>query len=739
NFFNASRTLLGSPVSVSGDLPQLTGGLRSMSALDLDVVDVTALVAPNDTTASVNIKAGGDNNILLGALCTAITTFKPNFNESIKTATDLNGGTLLAGDVLRYTIDVINTGNDPAIDVVLEDSLPAGVTYVPGSIQVTSDLVPSKTDVAGDDQGEFDSGSNLVRVRLGAGADDVNGGTMGIGETATVVFDVQVDADFVGVVSNRAQIVASGQSGAPETTYGSDDGNGGGSTDVVVDQCAGDGDCPLLTPRCFDPASPGQPNLCVECLTSADCSGTSPICDTGAHTCEPCAADSECDDKDALNPACQDTGSQIGACGECSENTDLLCSGSKPECLISLGICGCSDSDGDSECGASDSGIICNGPAGECVPGCSTAPQRNDCPADENCSKQDGTVGSCLGQPCQTSTDCTDPLLPVCDTVPNPHTCVACVVDTDCTAPLLCNPSRACVECTSDRLDNCSAADSGAACLANETCGCLTDDDCGASDSGRVCDGATSHCILGCRGTGGNGCEVPQVCTSTDNTIGSCVACTSNDDCTAPQVCDQTSDPPACVDCVTTADCDGALVCDETQQTCVECVKSSDCLAPQVCDTTAQQCVDCVVDPDCGSAMVCDKTTQTCIGCTDDADCTAGKLCDKTTQTCVECTDDSDCAAGKFCDGTTRTCVGCNSDADCAPAGSGLVCDTTEHSCVAGKTTRKDSVEGGGCACSLPASSRRPLPLLALLPLALLLGRRRHRVSRRKQTRSLPQ
>jgi hypothetical protein len=43
NFFNASRTYLGNPVSNVGDLPQLTGGPRSLSNVDLDVVDVTSL------------------------------------------------------------------------------------------------------------------------------------------------------------------------------------------------------------------------------------------------------------------------------------------------------------------------------------------------------------------------------------------------------------------------------------------------------------------------------------------------------------------------------------------------------------------------------------------------------------------------------------------------------------------------------------------------------------------------
>ena len=51
-----------------------------------------------------------------------------------KTARDLNGGKLKAGDVILWTIRVRNTGLIPTTYVVVTDKLPTGVTYVPGSI-----------------------------------------------------------------------------------------------------------------------------------------------------------------------------------------------------------------------------------------------------------------------------------------------------------------------------------------------------------------------------------------------------------------------------------------------------------------------------------------------------------------------------------------------------------------------------------------------------------------------------
>ncbi len=53
---------------------------------------------------------------------------------------------------------------------------------------------------------------------------------------------------------------------------------------------------------------------------------------------------------------------------------------------------------------------------------------------------------------------------------------------------------------------------------------CAAGDDtrCGGPTSGAVCDAATSKCVAGCRGTGGNGCPAGKECSSTDATIGKC-------------------------------------------------------------------------------------------------------------------------------------------------------------------------------------------------------------------------
>ncbi len=299
NFFNASRTFLGSAVTNAGDLPQLTGEPRSLSNVDIDVVDVTSLVQAGDSSATIAATSTIDT-YLLGAFITSISTYKPDFTTSTKTVTDLNGGALRPGDELEYAIAVTNNGSDTSTNTVLTDTLPSQVTFVPGSLEIVSGAnAGAKTDASGDDQAEFTPGSSTVTFRLGAGATSTQGGELAIGASSTVRFHVVVNADASGTISNQAVINARGQQGAPaENTL--TDGNGvePGSppTTVTVDLCEADQDCANPTPFCDVSSSP---KLCVACLTSAQCKDASkPDCNFTTHVCECTGGNGNCVDSD---------------------------------------------------------------------------------------------------------------------------------------------------------------------------------------------------------------------------------------------------------------------------------------------------------------------------------------------------------------------------------------------------------------------------------------------------------
>jgi uncharacterized repeat protein (TIGR01451 family) len=341
NFFNGTRSNLGLPVTVVGDLPQLTGTQGSMSGLDLDVVDVTAKLTAGQTSAPIQATSTGDVYYLAGFI-TSVSTFKPDFSTSVKTAVDLNGGSLLAGDILQYTIVVNNTGNDTSVNTVLTDTIPAGVTYVPGSLQITAGAnAGNKTDALADDQGEFIAGTKTVKFRLGLGATGATGGNIAIGGTTTVTFQVKVDVGATGTISNQATINAGGLLGAPASdtpTDGNGPTAGAPPTQVVVDQCVTDAECAAPTPHCNTAASP---KLCVECVTDAQCPAVTPTCSPATNTCICVPSGAEiCDGKDNDCNGTVDDGFGTGA----------ACSAGQGACF-SAGVVAC-NAMGTSACNA---------------------------------------------------------------------------------------------------------------------------------------------------------------------------------------------------------------------------------------------------------------------------------------------------------------------------------------------------------------------------------------------------
>jgi uncharacterized repeat protein (TIGR01451 family) len=314
NFFNSTRSNLGALVSNAGDMPRLTGGAASMAGVDLDVVDVKAQLAAGDTSATIKASTVGDS-YALGAFVTSIATFKPDFSTSGKTFADLNGAPLLPNDEIEYTVTVTNTGNDTSANTVMTDVLPAGITYVPGSIKIGA---TSFTDAVDTDVAEYVAASRTVRVRLGAGANGTNGGKLTINQSVVVKFKVTINANASGTIQNQAVVTASGDLGAPPDDYPTD-GNGNGAgvppTTTVIDKCGTNADCAAPTPVCDTAPSP---NVCVGCLVAADCTNpTAPQC-LPDHTCG-CATNCTDTDDDGIP---DDTEDAIGTDKDDADSDD---------------------------------------------------------------------------------------------------------------------------------------------------------------------------------------------------------------------------------------------------------------------------------------------------------------------------------------------------------------------------------------------------------------------------------
>ena len=225
NFFNGTHSSNGSPVSTAGDLPQTTGTAGSLSGLDIDTLDVTNKVSGGQTSASIQASSAGDT-YFLASMVVAFTTFRPNFGNSVMSVTDLNGGAVVPGDVLEYTIAVNNDGNDDSTGTTLDDVLPAGLSYVPHSLEFTSGAnAGPKSDAPGDDQAEYIGAERRIAMRLGTGANGTQGGTVPVSAQTTVRFRASVDA--VGCtahasIANQATIRGVGALSLDAIEIGSD-------------------------------------------------------------------------------------------------------------------------------------------------------------------------------------------------------------------------------------------------------------------------------------------------------------------------------------------------------------------------------------------------------------------------------------------------------------------------------------------------------------------------------------
>ena len=98
----------------------------------------------------------------------------PNFGDTFKTAAIVrdkdNDGILSPGDVIRYTVLIVNSGDTDAFNVIFTDPIPDDTSYVSNSVSATSGSI------------SFDSAANRVLWT----------GDVPMGGSVTITFDVVV-------------------------------------------------------------------------------------------------------------------------------------------------------------------------------------------------------------------------------------------------------------------------------------------------------------------------------------------------------------------------------------------------------------------------------------------------------------------------------------------------------------------------------------------------------------------
>jgi len=170
-----------------------------------------AQLSNNQTAATVRFSSPSEN-YFVHVLTTSISQYNPTFVFD-KTATDINGGLLVPGDILRYQVNYNNVGNDSSTNTIIYDNIPLGSTFLPGSIRING---VAKTDASGDDQAEFDFTNNRVVLRVGTGANSTTGGNIGPGVSGNIQFNVVTATSCdvlacIGSLRNEARISYNGK------------------------------------------------------------------------------------------------------------------------------------------------------------------------------------------------------------------------------------------------------------------------------------------------------------------------------------------------------------------------------------------------------------------------------------------------------------------------------------------------------------------------------------------------
>ncbi len=176
------------------------------------------------TRLSFNSISSANGSPSFGNFVEAVSVTSGACVVTTKSVVPLSGSDIVRlGDTLQYSIVATNQGASAASLSSVIDTLPVGVSLVPGTIEVTqgASTVPA-TDAAGDDLGEYDAASREVRARVGAGASSAVGGTLAAGASVTVTFDVIVDSvtalpsvdntatvDFTDTLSSQSRVSTS--------------------------------------------------------------------------------------------------------------------------------------------------------------------------------------------------------------------------------------------------------------------------------------------------------------------------------------------------------------------------------------------------------------------------------------------------------------------------------------------------------------------------------------------------
>lgn len=198
--------------------------------IDIDQFEVGAGygILPNATFVTLEFGTEADQ-YFPGIFSFVIKMKEPTITLDKFVADANNNNKAEVGEILTYTLKGNNMGAGNANKVVITDTLPNTVTYLPNSLRVVSSpgITPGfQTDASGDDVAEFivNGAIQTIQFRLGSGANSIDGGVLAANETYEVEFKVTVNNPGTGnpvpSIINTARIKATSDANVDFTDDG---------------------------------------------------------------------------------------------------------------------------------------------------------------------------------------------------------------------------------------------------------------------------------------------------------------------------------------------------------------------------------------------------------------------------------------------------------------------------------------------------------------------------------------
>ena len=188
-------TITDNGVHVATKNPNYTNQM----GIDIDQFDVGTGYGILPNANAVKLEFGTEADQYFPGLFTFSIKMKDPSVTLDKTVADANNNHLgEKNEMLTYSLKGSNTGIGNANFIIISDTLPSTVTYVPNSLKVMSCpgmSAGSLTDASGDDGAEYIVNGSIktVRFRIGTGCSASTGGTLAENESYDLQFQVTVN------------------------------------------------------------------------------------------------------------------------------------------------------------------------------------------------------------------------------------------------------------------------------------------------------------------------------------------------------------------------------------------------------------------------------------------------------------------------------------------------------------------------------------------------------------------